>query len=201
MNSTNVVDAVTNSLPTSVTNAPAEAAASKPAGIYAFKVTDIDGNEVSLSAYSGKVLMIVNVASKCGFTGQYADLEKLYLDYKDKGLVVLGFPANNFLFQEPGTDAEIKQFCSATYNVTFPMFSKISVSGKDQHPLYAYLTAKETNPEHSGKISWNFNKFIIGRDGKVAGRFGSRTSPRDPKVIKAVEDCLSAGQPEPKKAD
>jgi glutathione peroxidase-family protein len=164
---------------------------SQPKGIYSFTVKDIDDKDVHLSEYSGKVMMIVNVASKCGFTGQYADLEKLYLDYKDRGLAVLGFPANNFLSQEPGSNQDIKHFCTLTYNVTFPMFSKISVEGKDQHPLYNYLTSKETNPEFKGKITWNFNKFIISAEGKIVARFGSRTAPRDDKVIQVIEAELN----------
>lgn len=158
--------------------------------VYDFTLNDIDGKPVSLSAYKGKVLLVVNVASRCGFTKQYAGLEALYKKYQDRGLVVLGFPANNFMGQEPGTEAEIKAFCSTTYGVTFPMFSKISVKGKDQHPLYAFLTSKETNPEHHGAISWNFNKFLIGRDGAVVNRFGSRTAPEDKELLEAIEKTL-----------
>ena len=158
--------------------------------IYDFTMRDIDGKEVSLSAFQGKVLLIVNVASKCGFTGQYAGLEKLYTTYTNRGFVVLGFPANDFLGQEPGTEAEIKSFCTLTYGVTFPMFAKISVKGKGMHPLYEYLTAKETNPKFGGAISWNFNKFLIGRDGMIVGRFGSRTKPDDNELVAAVEQAL-----------
>jgi len=150
----------------------------------------IDGDEVPLSRYQGSVLLIVNVASKCGFTPQYEALQKLYDTYKDSGLVVLGFPANNFFHQEPGDEATIKSFCTLTYGVTFPMFSKLSVKGKDQHPLYAYLTDKKTNPEFGGAISWNFNKFLISREGRVVGRFGSRTKPDDPRVIEAIRAAL-----------
>jgi glutathione peroxidase-family protein len=160
--------------------------------IYDFTMPDIDGKNVSLSDFKGKVLLVVNVASKCGFTGQYAGLEKLYKTYADRGLVVLGFPANNFLGQEPGTEAEIKSFCTLTYGVTFPMFAKISVKGQTIHPLYAFLTAKETDPNFAGAISWNFNKFLIGRDGAVAGRFGSRTAPEDKELVAAVEQALQA---------
>ena len=158
--------------------------------IYDFTMKDIDGKEVSLSAFRGKVLLVVNVASKCGFTRQYAGLEKLYNTHADKGLVVLGFPANNFMGQEPGTEAEIKSFCALNYGVTFPMFSKISVKGKDIHPLYAFLTSKETNPEHGGAISWNFNKFLIGRDGRILARYGSRTEPDDPELAAAIATAL-----------
>ena len=160
--------------------------------IYDFTMQDIDGKNVSLSAFKGKVLLLVNVASKCGFTGQYSGLEKLYSTYTNRGFVVLGFPANDFLGQEPGTDAEIKSFCALTYGVTFPMFAKISVKGKDIHPFYAFLTSKETNPNSGGAISWNFNKFLIGRDGAIVGRFGSRTKPDDKELVEAVELALQA---------
>jgi len=163
--------------------------------VYDFTVQDIDGKDVGLSAYKGKVLLVVNVASKCGFTGQYAGLEKLYRTYRERGLVVLGFPANDFLRQEPGTEAEIKSFCTMTYGVTFPMFAKISVKGGGIHPLYKFLTGKETNPNFSGAISWNFNKFLVGRDGAVAGRFGSRTTPEDPDLVAAIEKALKAPDP------
>jgi glutathione peroxidase-family protein len=158
--------------------------------IYDFTMRDIDGNNVNLSAFQGKVLLIVNVASKCGFTGQYAGLEKLYTTYTNRGFVVLGFPANDFLGQEPGTDAEIKSFCTLTYGVTFPIFAKLSVKGKEIHPLYAFLTAKQTNPKFGGTISWNFNKFLIGRNGEILGRFGTRTKPDDRELVEAVEQAL-----------
>src|SRR5882672_6387299 len=122
-----------------------------------FTMKSIDGQDVKLDTYSGKVLLLVNVASKCGFTPQYKGLESVYEKYKEQGLVVMGFPANNFLWQEPGTDQEIKTFCSTKYNVTFPMFAKISVKGSKIDPLYKFLTSKETNPEFAGGISWNFN--------------------------------------------
>jgi glutathione peroxidase len=158
--------------------------------IYDFTMKNIDGKDTALSVYTGKVVMIVNVASKCGYTGQYAGLEKLYLKYKDRGFVILGFPANNFMGQEPGSNEEIKHFCSLTYNVTFPMFSKISVKGDDKDPLYRFLTDKTTNPEHSGEITWNFNKFLIGRAGRIINRFGTRTAPDDKDVITAIESAL-----------
>jgi len=151
---------------------------------------DIDGQDVKLKSYRGKVLLIVNVASRCGFTPQYAGLEMLYEKYRAQGLVILGFPANNFLGQEPGTNEEIKSFCSARYNVTFPMFAKISVKGKDQHPLYRYLTDKKTDPEHAGEISWNFSKFLVDRQGRIINRFGTRTTPTDEQLIKAIEQAL-----------
>jgi len=158
--------------------------------IYSFTVKDIDGKEVPLSRYKGKVVLIVNVASKCGFTPQYEGLEKIYLKYKDQGFEILGFPANNFLFQEPGTNEEIKLFCSTKYNVTFPMFTKISVKGSDIAPLYQYLTDKTTNPRFAGSITWNFNKFLVGADGKILNRFGSKDKPEDPDVIKAIDSAL-----------
>ena len=158
--------------------------------VYDFTLNDIDGKSVSLSLYRGKVLMLVNVASKCGFTPQYEDLEKLYQTYKDRGFVILGFPANNFLGQEPGTDFEIKSFCTLKYGVTFPIFAKISVKGKDKHPLYRFLTDKQTNPDFSGEIKWNFSKFIIGRDGKIIERFAPITSPESKDVIKTIEAAL-----------
>ncbi len=158
--------------------------------IYDFTMKDIGGNDLSLAEFRGQVLLVVNVASKCGFTRQYAGLEKLYQACKGRGFVVLGFPANNFMGQEPGTEAEIKQFCSLTYGVTFPMFSKISVRGTDIHPLYAFLTDKKIHPEFGGAISWNFNKFLIGRAGQVLARYGSRTEPDDPGLRAAIENAL-----------
>ena len=164
--------------------------------IYDFTMRDIDGNDVSLETFRGKVVMVVNVASKCGFTGQYAGLQALYETHKDRGFAILGFPANDFLWQEPGSDSEIKQFCTLNYGVTFPMFAKIHVKGRDQHPLYAYLTGKRTNPEFGGKITWNFNKFLVGRDGRIVARFGSRTKPDSPDVAAAIEKALAAEAPE-----
>ncbi|MDP8266561.1 MAG: glutathione peroxidase [Candidatus Aceula meridiana] len=161
--------------------------AQEPINVYGFDVEDIDGNPVSLSNYKGKVLLIVNTASRCGFTRQYKPLEELYQKYKDQGLVVLGFPANNFMNQEPGTNEEIKNFCFLNYKTTFPLFSKISVKGKDIHPLYGYLT---TQGEFPGAITWNFNKFLIGKDGQVIGRFGARVDPLDPKIVSAIKDQL-----------
>lgn len=159
--------------------------------LYAFTVDDIDGKPVKLSQYQGKVLLIVNVASKCGFTKQYAGLQKLYETYADRGLVVLGFPANNFGKQEPGTDAEIKAFCTSKFDVTFPMFSKVSVKGDDICPLYEYLTSPDDNGEFGKAIGWNFTKFLIGKDGATVARFGSRTDPASPKVIEAIESALT----------
>ena len=163
--------------------------------IHDFTLPDIDGRPVSLGTFKGRVLLLVNVASRCGFTPQYAGLEKLYREYQGRGLTVLGFPANNFLGQEPGTAAEIKTFCSTKYNVTFPLFAKLSVKGADQHPLYRFLTEKATDPEFAGGITWNFNKFLSGRDGKILARFGSRTAPDDKALVAAVEKALQAAAP------
>lgn len=159
--------------------------------IYTFALKSIDGKEVNLSQYHGKTLLLVNVASQCGYTPQYEGLQKIYSKYRDRGLVVLGFPANNFGAQEPGTDQEIKTFCSTRYNVTFPMFSKISVKGPDQHPLYQYLTNPATNPMFSGEIKWNFNKFLIDRQGNIAARFDSKDAPESETVVGAIEKALN----------
>ena len=173
---------------------PTPDAAVNAAGVHDFTLKDIDGNDVKLSQYKGNVLMIVKTASRCGYTPQYEGLQKIYDQYKDKGFVVLGFPANNFMGQEPGTEKEIKEFCTLKYNVTFPMFSKISVTGTDQHPLYGYLTNKKTNPEFGGDISWNFNKFLVDRNGKVVARFGSKDKPEAENVTAAVEQQLAANR-------
>jgi len=158
--------------------------------IYDFTLKSIDGQPVSLKQYHGKVVMLVNVASKCGFTPQYAGLEKLYETYKDKGLVIVGIPANNFAQQEPGTDAEIKKFCSNKYNVSFPMMSKVSVAGDDKTPLYVFLTDKSTDPKLGGEIKWNFTKFLFDRNGNPVARFEPNVTPESPEVIAAVEGAL-----------
>lgn len=158
--------------------------------LYDIQVETITGETVTLESYRGKVLLIVNTASKCGFTGQYEGLQTLYTQYADRGFVILGFPSNDFLGQEPGTEEEILSFCKLNYGVTFPLFAKGPVKGKNQQPLYQYLTDKTTNPKFSGKISWNFNKFLIGRDGTILGRFGSRTKPQDPNLIAQIEAAL-----------
>lgn len=158
--------------------------------LYDFTLNDIAGQPVSLSQYRGKVLLIVNVASRCGFTKQYAALQALYERYVDRGLVVLGFPANNFLGQEPGSEAEIHQFCSLNYGVTFPMFAKISVKGKEIHPLYRFLTDKKLHPRHGGSIGWNFAKFLVARDGRILDRFMPITPPDAPRLVKAIEQAL-----------
>jgi glutathione peroxidase len=153
--------------------------------VHEFTLPSIDGAPAPLSAYKDKVALIVNVASKCGYTPQYAGLEKLYEKYKDQGFVILGFPANNFGAQEPGTNEEIKTFCSRNYNVTFPMYSKISVVGDDKAPLYQYLTGAS-----GGEIKWNFTKFLVDGDGKVIARFESKVAPDSPELVGAVEKAL-----------
>jgi glutathione peroxidase-family protein len=161
-----------------------------PKSVYDFTVNDIDGHPVHLSQYKGDVLLVVNTASLCGFTPQYAGLEELYSKYKSRGFVVLGFPADNFKNQEPGTNQEIKTFCATRYHVDFPMFSKISVKGADESPLYQFLTGQSTDPRFAGDITWNFNKFLIDRNGRIVARFDSRDKPEDAKVIQAVEKAL-----------
>ncbi len=169
---------------------PVSSAEADQMSIYDFTMKDINGKDVKLGQYKGKVLLIVNVASKCGYTPQYEGLQKLYMKYKDKGLVVLGFPANNFGNQEPGTNQQIQEFCSVNYDVTFPMFSKISVKGDDINPLYEYLTSKKTDPEFAGDITWNFNKFLVGTSGKIVNRFASADKPESEKVVSAIEKAL-----------
>jgi glutathione peroxidase len=158
--------------------------------VYDFTLKDIDRKQVSLGQYRGKVLLIVNVASRCGFTPQYTGLQSLYSKYQDRGFVILGFPANNFLGQEPGSEEEIKTFCSTKYNVTFPLFSKISVEGDDIHPLYKFLTSKETNPDFGGDIKWNFSKFLVDRSGKIIARFEPAVKPESEPVVQAIEKAL-----------
>jgi glutathione peroxidase len=158
--------------------------------IYDVPLKDIDGNSTTLKPYEGKVLLIVNVASRCGYTPQYAALEALYSKYKGQGLVVLGFPCNQFNGQEPGTDAEIKQFCSSKYGVTFPLFDKIEVNGDNRHPLYVLLAGK--NSPVAGNIRWNFTKFLIDRHGNILKRFESKVKPDSAEVTAAVEAALAA---------
>ena len=153
--------------------------------VHEFTLNSIDGKPAPLSAYQGKVVLIVNVASRCGFTPQYAGLEALYEKYKDRGFVILGFPANNFGGQEPGTNEEIKTFCSTKYNVTFPMYSKISVKGDDKAPLYQFLTAAT-----GSEIQWNFTKFLVDKSGKVIARFEPKVTPESPEVASAIEKAL-----------
>jgi len=158
--------------------------------IYDISVKDIKGRTLRLEQYKGKVMLIVNVASRCGYTPQYSGLQSIFDRYQSRGLVVLGFPANNFGGQEPGTEEEIAQFCSMKYSVSFPMFAKISAEGKDIHPLYHYLTDRQTNPQFAGPITWNFNKFLIGRNGQAVARFESSDRPESEKVTQAIEKAL-----------
>lgn len=177
--------------------------------LYEIPVRKIDGIETTLSEYKNKVLLIVNVASKCGLTPQYTGLEKFYEDYRDRGLEVLGFPANNFMGQEPGTDDEIKDFCSVNYSVQFPIFSKISVKGEDQHPLYKYLTEAKSETDVNGgeleanlkgyghnrttpnEVLWNFEKFLVAKNGQVVARFAPDTTVENEQLIKTVEQELA----------
>lgn len=158
--------------------------------VHEFTLKSIEGQPAPLSVYKGKVVLLVNVASKCGYTPQYAGLQSLYEKYKDRGLVVVGVPANNFGGQEPGTNEEIKTFCSRNYNVTFPMMSKGSVKGDDADPLYRYLTDSATNPSTAGDVKWNFTKFLVGKDGRVIARFDSKVAPDAPELTSAVEQAL-----------
>jgi glutathione peroxidase len=158
--------------------------------IYDIKLKDIDGKDVALSDYKGKVLLIVNVASKCGYTKQYAGLEALYQKYKDQGVVVLGFPCNQFGGQEPGSNAEIKEFCSTKFNVSFPLFDKIDVNGAGRAPLYTLLAGKDS--PFPGDIKWNFNKFLISKDGKILNRFDSKVAPDAPELTAAMESARDA---------
>ena len=158
-------------------------------GIYTFTLNSIDGTPAPLANYKGKVVLVVNVASQCGYTPQYSALEATYEKYKDQGFVILGFPANNFGTQEPGTNEEIKTFCTRKYSVTFPMYSKISVKGADQSPLYAYLT-KETGKGITGDIKWNFTKFLVDRNGNVVQRFEPAVTPDSKEVVSAIEKQL-----------
>lgn len=177
--------AALTALSTACTNTPEE---NDVKNFYDIEVTTIDGESIRMEQYRGKTLMIVNTASKCGFTGQYEGLQDLYETYGDRGFVILGFPSNDFMKQEPGSNEEIASFCKLNYGVSFPMFEKIAVKGDAQHELYTFLTSEQTNPEFGGKVSWNFNKFLISKEGKVINRFGSRTKPSDPKLAAAIED-------------
>ena len=178
--------------PAEVVKEPTTAAAPAHRSPLDFTVKDIDGKEQNLANYKGKVVMIVNVASRCGFTPQYQQLEAVYKKYADRGFVILGFPANNFKGQEPGSDEQIKQFCTSKYDVTFPMMSKVSVVGEDKSPVYKFLTEKPTAGDFAGEIGWNFNKFLIDRNGNIIARYNSRTKPDDGKVTDEIEKALDA---------
>ena len=158
--------------------------------LYQFTARTIDGDERSLRDYAGKVLLVVNVASQCGLTPHYAGLQELYASFGDRGLVVLGFPCNQFGAQEPGSETEIKTFCETRYGVTFPMFAKIDVNGATRHQLYAFLTEQPTQPDGPGDIQWNFAKFLINRSGKVAARFAPTTAPVSDEIVGAIERTL-----------
>ena len=160
--------------------------------VYDFTLNSIDGQPAPLAAYKGKVVLLVNVASRCGFTPQYTALESTYEKFKDRGLVIVGIPANNFGAQEPGTNQEIKTFCSSKYHVTFPMMAKVSVKGEDITPLYQFLTDKAMNPRTGGAIQWNFTKFLIGTDGRVIARFEPDVTPDSPQVTSAIEAALAS---------
>lgn len=160
--------------------------------VYDFTLNSIDGQATPLSTFKGKVVLLVNVASRCGYTPQYAALETLYEKYKDRGFVIVGIPANNFGAQEPGTDQEIKTFCTSKYHVTFPMMAKVSVKGSDITPLYQYLTDKTANPNTGGEIGWNFTKFLVDGNGKVVARFDSAVEPESPQVSAAIEKALAS---------
>jgi glutathione peroxidase len=162
--------------------------------VFDYTLKTIDGQPAPLAAYKGKVVLLVNVASRCGFTPQYTALESIYEKYKDRGFVIVGIPANNFGSQEPGTNEEIKTFCSSKYNVTFPMMSKVSVKGDDKTPLYQFLTSSSGNPKTGGEIQWNFTKFLIGPDGQVLARFEPKVTPDSPEVTSAIEKALSSAK-------
>lgn len=159
--------------------------------VYRFEPENIDGEVTPLSKYEGKVLLIVNTASECGYTPQYEGLQNLYEAYKDKRLEVLGFPANNFGGQEPGTNKEIKQFCRVNFDVGFPLFSKVSVKGEDIHPLFDYLTRAD-NPDFTGEIKWNFEKFLIDRNGNLIHRFRSAVEPQSDAILNAIDKALKS---------
>jgi glutathione peroxidase len=158
--------------------------------LYDFKARAIDGEQRSLRDYEGKVALVVNVASQCGFTPHYSGLEELYCNFKDRGLVVLAFPCNQFGSQEPGTEAEIKEFCETKFGVTFPMFAKVEVNGANRHPLYAFLTQQSTTPDGPGDIQWNFAKFLVDRGGRVVARFAPSTAPISEEIVGAIERML-----------
>jgi glutathione peroxidase len=160
--------------------------------VYDFTLNSIDGQPAPLAAYKGKLVLLVNVASKCGYTPQYSALQSSYEKYKDRGFVIVGIPANNFGAQEPGSNQEIKTFCSSKFHVTFPMMAKVSVKGDDITPLYQFLTDKSSNPQSGGEIKWNFTKFLIGPDGRVITRFEPEITPDSPQVTSAIEEALAS---------
>jgi len=179
-----------NLLSSVIVSQPKEQTAVDKKSIYDFTMKTIDGKEKSLADYKGDVLLVVNVASLCGYTPQYKDLEEVYEKYKEKGFHILAFPANNFGEQEPGTDSEIKTFCESKYSVTFDLFSKISVKGDDQHPLYRYITKDSPFP---GDVKWNFQKYLVDKKGNIVAMFPSRVKPTDKQFIEKVESLLAQG--------
>ena len=179
---------------TATTAANAQTEDKAMSGPLTYKLNDIKGKEVDLADYKGKVVLIVNVASQCGYTRQYKTLQELYERYKGEGLVIIGVPANDFGAQEPGTNEDIAKFCQSKYNVTFPMMSKVVVKGEGQTPLYHYLTSKDSDPKFAGEIGWNFEKFLISRKGEVVGRFKSNVDPLSDPMINAVKAQLAAGK-------
>ncbi len=178
-------------IPWSMVSARPQASPKKPTSVLDFTVKDIDGKDVPLAKFQGKVLLLVNTASQCGYTPQYKELQEIYQKYKDQGFEVLAFPANEFGAQEPGTDEQIKQFCSTRYKVSFPLFSKMVVKGKGIHPLYEYLTSEATNPKYAGPIPWNFAKFLVNRKGEVVARFEPGVKPDSSELTTAVEKALA----------
>jgi len=158
--------------------------------IYDIETKLLEGDPVALSEYKGKALLVVNVASRCGFTPQYTGLQALYDQYRDRGLEILGFPCNQFLAQEPGTEEEIREFCSSVYSVTFPIFRKIEVNGENRHPLYEILTQSDDTDGNAGDVQWNFEKFLVSPEGDVVGRFRTGITPEDPKLVGAIEEQL-----------
>jgi len=159
--------------------------------LHDFSAKTIDGQEQSLRQYAGKTLLLVNVASRCGLTPHYAGLEELYRRFRDRGFAVLGFPCNQFAEQEPGTEAEIKQFCSTKYDVTFPLFAKVDVNGPRRHPVFEFLTSQPTAPEGPGDIVWNFTKFVVDKSGKVVARFAPQTDPQSADIVGAIDQALA----------
>ncbi len=158
--------------------------------LHDFTARTIEGDERSLADYAGKVVLVVNVASQCGLTPQYAGLQELYEGYRERGLEVLGFPCNQFMGQEPGTEDEIKSFCETSYGVTFPMFAKLDVNGPARHPLYAWLTSQDARPEGAGDVKWNFGKFVVAKDGTVLARFDPKTEPGSDALVGRIESAL-----------
>ena len=176
---------------TTMDDTKAESKDAKTPPVLNFTMNSLEGKPVDLKNYAGKVVLIVNTASKCGFTPQYKGLQALNEKYKDQGLAVLGFPANDFGQQEPGTAAEIGSFCEKNYGVTFDMFDKVKVTGEDKTPLYKFLTDKDTDPQFPGEVGWNFEKFLIGRDGQILNRFKSAVKPESDEMTTAIENALN----------